>query len=83
MNDNNGNGNEAGGKDKLPAPTTDPVDAIDVHADSIKAEEMDVTAASEIRSAVVRQPTKNEKKRERGRWQRKRGRGRGRKKRGW
>ena len=64
-NDNtaNGDGNEAGGEE-LPAPTTVSADAIALHADSIEAEEMEVTAASEIRSAVVRQPTRNEKKKE-------------------
>ena len=64
-NDNtaNGNGNKAGGEE-LPAPTTDSVDAIALHANTIEAEEMEVTAVSEIRSAVVRQPTRNEKKKE-------------------
>ena len=61
-NDNtaNGNGNEAGGEE-LPAPTTDAADAIALHADTIEAEEMEVEAAPEIRSAVIRPPTNDQR----------------------
>ena len=61
-NDNtaNGNGNEAGGEE-LPAPTTDAADAITLHANTIEAEEMEVEAAPEIRSAVIRPPTNDQR----------------------
>ena len=64
-NDNSadGNGNRAGGEE-IPAPTADSADAIHPHANTIEDEEMEAEAAPDMRSAVVRPTTRNERKKE-------------------